>query len=152
MANGWPSIGSTNKVPKMSNAEKRKLELKEQLRLLRGEISGNLENIGNRLNVVQRLQSAVIRNQKKWLIGALVIGGVLAFSSARHRTSGNSPDSGSKGSWFFDLLGKTGKQIVQMSAPSLAKILCRGVEHWTLPGADASTAVGQHPARRTENC
>lgn len=112
-------------IAKMSGAEKEKYELKEQLRVLRGEMSGDLESIGTRLNVVQRFQNSFRKNQNRWLLGGLITGSILAFSSSRRSFSKKAPSI--TNSWtknlFLGLLGMTTKQIIKQSAPSIANYL-----------------------------
>lgn len=115
----------------MSAAEKEKYELKEQLRLLRGEMSGDLQDLGVRLNLVQRFQNSFVENQKKWLIGGLIVGSVLAFSSSRRssRKKEKSSDSGLAKSLFLGLLGESAKQIIKLYAPSVGNYLRNEIEH-----------------------
>ena len=115
----------------MSSSEKEKYELKEQLRILRGDLSGDLENIGGQLNVVQRFQNSFEQNRKKWLLGGLIVGTLFAFSTSRRSFGRKQPriGDGLMKNLFLGLLGMTSKQIIKQSAPALAKFLQREIGH-----------------------
>ena len=135
----------------MSSSEKEKHELKEQLRLLRGDMSEDLENLGGRLNVVQRFQNSFVENQKKWLIGGLVVGTILAFSSSRRSFTKKAP-TGSESlvkNLFLGLLGMATKQILKQAAPSIAKLLQSEIEQRTTVRAKGAPSVKQ--PRQNEN-
>lgn len=129
----------------MGASERKKSELTEQLQVLRGEMSGDLENLGTRLNVVQRFQNSFAKNQKKWLIGGVIVGAALVFSSPR-RNSGKKKsgigDSSIK-NLFLGLLTKTTKEIIRQSVPSLAKFLQNEIEQRAFSESTNSREIDQ---------
>lgn len=117
-------------IATMGASERKKSELTEQLQMLRGEMSGDLENLGVRLNVVQRFQNSFARNQKKWLIGGVIVGAALVFSSPRRGSSKKGAGIGNSlmKNLFLGLLTKTTKQIIRQSVPSIAMYLQNKIE------------------------
>ena len=132
----------------MNSTDKEKYELKEQLRILRGELSGDLESIGGRLNVVQRFQNSFLKDRNKWLIGGLVVGTVVAFTTSKRSFERKEPRMGDglMKNLFLGLLGMTTKQILKESGPSIAKYLQK-----ELGGVVAARANTTQAADKTLN-
>ncbi len=114
----------------MGASERKKSELTGQLQVLRGEMSEDFENLGVRLNVVQRFQNSFVKYQKQWLIGGVIVGAAVVFSSSDRSSRKKGRETGNSlvKSLILGLLTKTTKQIIRQSVPSLAKYLQSEIE------------------------
>jgi len=118
-----------------SDIEKR-AELKAQLKRIRSDVFLEVDSLGARMNVVQRVQNTVRNNKTAWILGSVAAGiGVSYFygkgkKSGKKSGSASAVKSGLIKTLFLGLLGSATKQILRESAPGLINMAKAGMMQW----------------------
>ncbi len=137
----------------MRSPTKSRAELKAELKRIRSDVSVDVESLGGRLNMTQRVQNSLKEHQTKWIIGGVALGLSLAILSGNRKKSRKSDSSGGRivRTLFLGLLGSATKQIIRESAPSLIKMARSGLEQWTGSLTEQFSNSEEPPISPTEN-
>ncbi len=118
----------------MSVPKKDKAALLRSLEASRRQISGDLGEVGSKLNVPQRFRDSVSQNTLKWIGGGVAAGALLAILSPirfrKKKEKAEQVKRGLIGTAFFGLLGLMGKQILLSALPSVQKVAQEGFQQW----------------------
>ncbi|MDC0258925.1 hypothetical protein OAK43_01695 [Verrucomicrobiales bacterium] len=108
--------------------------LLRSLETSRRQISGDVGEVGHRLNVPERFRQSVSENSFKWIGGCIAVGVAMAIVSPaffrRRPSKAEKTKRGIMGTAFLGLIGIAGKQILRASLPSIQKVAQDGLQQW----------------------
>lgn len=134
---------------KLSPTDERARLLRE-IESSRRRLAGDLNGLGQAVNVRDRVLASVRQHPARWIGGGLLAGLVLSRTllpgrrSRRDRLAEAGMAQAAKRSLFLGLLGFAGKQILRLSEPALTRLARQEIERWTRE-RPAPTRHDQHP-------
>ncbi|MBL9151717.1 MAG: hypothetical protein JNK37_04515 [Verrucomicrobiales bacterium] len=142
-------MAETPSSRKLSPPDERARLLRE-IEASRRRLAGELDGLGQAVNVRDRLAASVRRHPGRWLGGGLLAGILLSRTllptrrSRRDRIADSSMATAAQRSLFLGLLGFAGKQILRLSEPALTRLARQEIDRWTR-GRPVSPHHDQHP-------